>query len=414
MATYKQNSDGSITKTMASGATYNVGTNDPKWNSIANEAVGSGGSISGPISKTSSTPSSPAPSTGGQSSTVQTTPAATPQLAQNQVLGQAFNAGLTPTQFLGQDQPAAKVPLQEPYQFPFEQMWRDTIAAAPKYTPRSESELLTQSQQYAGLQIDPQLQALSKALAQLKQSADAERGSVDAAYSGLHDTSTRMLKDAEARALESAISRGGGRSGQVEWLTQKQQQPIMEQTTQAEVGKAAQLSAIANALALAERQGGETQQQLAERRGTLEASQLAGLRQLEHANATGDWQLQQQAVQNLAAMATQSNQFNQQLGFNMLPYTTLTEAQRQQQPIDWAQVMGQTSGAAPSLPSSGGSAVPLRSYATQAGASISYDPATKTVTINGKSYSPSALQSMGGQQKDGAWYLPESAIRGLI
>lgn len=52
MATYKQNSDGSIDKTLANGKTFNVNTNDPKWKSIAQEAATTGGL--GAIDKTPS------------------------------------------------------------------------------------------------------------------------------------------------------------------------------------------------------------------------------------------------------------------------------------------------------------------------------------------------------------------------
>ena len=55
MATYKQNADGSIDKTITGQngqpKTYNVNVNDPKWKSIAQEAVTVGG-IKGAIDKT--------------------------------------------------------------------------------------------------------------------------------------------------------------------------------------------------------------------------------------------------------------------------------------------------------------------------------------------------------------------------
>lgn len=49
MATYKQNPDGSLTKTLANGKSFVVSQNDDRFNRIANEAVGAGGSIKGPI-----------------------------------------------------------------------------------------------------------------------------------------------------------------------------------------------------------------------------------------------------------------------------------------------------------------------------------------------------------------------------
>ena len=58
LATYKVNPDGSITKKMASGAEYTVSKNDPRYQRVANEAVGAGGNIKGPISGGSSGSSS--------------------------------------------------------------------------------------------------------------------------------------------------------------------------------------------------------------------------------------------------------------------------------------------------------------------------------------------------------------------
>lgn len=49
MATYKQNPDGSLTKTLANGKSFVVSQNDDRFKRIANEAVGAGGSIKGPI-----------------------------------------------------------------------------------------------------------------------------------------------------------------------------------------------------------------------------------------------------------------------------------------------------------------------------------------------------------------------------
>jgi hypothetical protein len=60
------------------------------------------------------------------------------------------------------------------------------------------------------------------------------------------------------------------------------------------------------------------------------------------------------------------------------------------------------------------SPVPLRDYATQQGATVGYDPATKSVIINGKKYSTSQLQQLGGQLVNGSWMIPQSAINGLF
>lgn len=304
-------------------------------------------------------------------------------------------------------------PLKE-YLMPYEQMYRDALSQFPKYEPPSEQELAQQASQWANLQINPLLQAIDRSLEQARTAASSQRQEIEANYAGFEDTVNRMLQEAASRALESAIARGGGRSGAVEWLTNKQQAPIMEQATTEQAKKTAALNAIAQALALTEQQAGEKREQFAERLGTLEANRLAELRNLAQAQAVGNWQQVMDATRNLMQMATQAQQFGQQYSLNLLPYFELTEAQRQAQPLDWTQVMGQVPEATLPQTSSAAAAVPIRSYAAQRGASIDWDPATKEVIINGKRYSSSQLQNMGGYNQNGAWYIPESALAGLF
>jgi hypothetical protein len=299
------------------------------------------------------------------------------------------------------------------YLFPYEQAMRDVLASAPRYTPPSESELAQQARQWAELQINPQIQALQRAVEQARQAYEAQRQATESAYAGFEEQTSRMLQEAAQRALESAIARGGGRSGQVEWFTAQLQQPIAERAAQVQAERAARLADVANRLSLVEQQAREQEQQLQERLGQLEASRLAELRELAHATAVGDWQRVMQATQNLAALATQAQQFAQNYAASLLPYFALTEAQRQAQPLDWAQVMGEVP-AAPQPQATFSGAVPLRSYATARGAGIDYDPATGTVIINGRRYSASALQGMGGYLQNGSWYLPASVVDALI
>jgi len=53
-----------------------------------------------------------------------------------------------------------------------------------------------------------------------------------------------------------------------------------------------------------------------------------------------DWERAWNAAQNLASMANQQYQFQQQAALNWAPYFMTSEQFRQQVPIDWAQVMG--------------------------------------------------------------------------
>ncbi len=300
------------------------------------------------------------------------------------------------------------------YSLPYEQALRDLLASAPKYSAPSEEALLDQATQYANLQIDPAIEALKRVMEQNRLSADSQRDSINANYASFEDTANRMLQEAANAALESAISRGGGRSGAVEWLTNKQQAPVMEQMTNVQADRTARLNAIADALALSESQGNEQLQSYEERRGQLTSSQLEALRQLTQAQAQGNWQNMFNAVQSLSNAATQANQFAEQAALARLPYYAQTESERQNNLLNWTQLMGEVPSQLPGSSNTAGLVQPLRSYGTSRGANIDYDPNTDSVLINGRSYSNSQLQNMGGQRVNGSWYLPQSVVDALF
>jgi len=297
--------------------------------------------------------------------------------------------------------------------YPYEQLLRDLMAQMPSYKQPSQEELLQQAQLWAKLQVDPALQALSETLAKTKQALEAQKAQTEAQYAGVDQSVNRYMEEAAQKALESAISRGGGRSGQVEWYTSKLQQPIAEQYAKTQAEKAAALSDIAAKIALAEQQAAEQQKTLEQRRGELEANRLAELQNLAHATATGDWQRAFQAAQNLASLATQAQQWQMSYAANLLPYFTITEYERQTQPLQWAQTMGQVPETL-QQPTPTSYYVPLRQYASNYGASVDYDPSTGEVIINGRRYSPNYLRSIGGQIVNNAWQIPASAVNALL
>lgn len=316
-------------------------------------------------------------------------------------------------QYSPQDFAYAMQEALQQYSFPYEQALRDLISLAPSYEAPSEKELERQAREWAELQINPQLAELTRALEQAQQALGTRQQQVEASYAGMEEAVNRVMAEQAQRALESAIARGGGQSGAVEWLTSKLQQPIAEQFTSAQAQKAAELADIASRLSMFKEQAGTQKTQLQERLGQLEANRLAELRNLAQAQATGNWQQVMQSTQNLAQMATQAQQYAQQMAASMLPYYTMTEQQRQYQPINWAEMMGEIP-EAPSTGTGGGGAVPLRAFVGEQGGSIDYDPATGSVIINGRRYSSDVMESLGGSLQNGAWYLPESAVRSLM
>jgi hypothetical protein len=301
------------------------------------------------------------------------------------------------------------------YQMPYEQAYRDVISQAPIYNAPSEQELLSQAGTWAGLQIDPQVQALNDAIEKARLSAQTQEDKINANYASFDSSVDRMVQKAEQRALESAIARGGGRSGAVEWLSDQYAAPIMEQAATQQAGRTASLNSIANALALAEEQYRGQGTALEARRGELEAQRVSELQALAQAQASGNWERVATATQNLMNMATQAQQFNSQFATSLLPYFMPTVGQDMDYNLGLVGSFGEVPGSMSSdITNVSHSPVPLRDYATQQGATVGYDPATKSVIINGKKYSTSQLQQMGGQLVNGSWMIPQNAIDGLF
>lgn len=205
------------------------------------------------------------------------------------------------------------------YNFPYEQMLRDLTAQPSAYKPPSEQDMLAQSKQYAGLQVDPILSAISSRLAGARTSATNAKTATEAAYAGVPAQAQARLDEARRYALEDAISRNMGRSGVVNWSTAKLSAPILQQVTASEQEKAAKLSAIANELANAEAETGRLTQETETRRGTLESYRLNELQQLAQQMAAQEQQQKFNQGQTLSNYGQQANLAQQQLLAQLIP-----------------------------------------------------------------------------------------------
>lgn len=209
--------------------------------------------------------------------------------------------------------------LLQKYNFPYEKSLQDLMAQPSAYKAPSESEMLTQAQQYADLQISPLLSAIQSNLDKERANQASARSSVEAAYAGVPARTQAMLEEARNKATESAIARGMGRSGVVDWQTTKLSAPVMQQATEAEQEKAAKLAEIANTLAAAESGAMKQQQEATSRRGTLESAKLSDLRQQSQQMELQEQQAKWGQALNLANMAQQSSQAQQNLLMQLLP-----------------------------------------------------------------------------------------------
>lgn len=225
---------------------------------------------------------------------------------------------------------------------PFESALDDLIANMPRSPGMSGRDIRKAAERYAGLIIDPQELALQQYLEQLNASAASGRENIEAAYAGAEQSTGRLLADSEARARRDAVRRKGSRAGLLEYLMGEYGQPITEQFAQTQAQRAASLSDLERNLMMGQQQTGQRMEALGAQRGALQAQQEQALQDLMYSQQTGDWSRALGATQALMGAATQSNQFAQNLALSLLPYTELTESERQMFPLLWSQTMYQT------------------------------------------------------------------------
>ena len=196
----------------------------------------------------------------------------------------------------------------------------DIFYEAPSYKPLSEEEARSIAQNWANLQIDPQIQALQRAIENARTTANTQMSAINAAYAGIPAQTDRMLADARNYALESAIARGGGRSGVVNWETEKRTTPIMQQAQQYEAEKAAKLAGVTDWLANAITQGEQRQLDLEGRRGDLTQQYIQDLMMYGEDRARANWQAVMNAGLALNAADQNAYQFDTSALLNLIPY----------------------------------------------------------------------------------------------
>lgn len=298
------------------------------------------------------------------------------------------------------------------YYVPYEKELQDLIRDYPKYTPLSQSEIESQANNYANLQIDPQLTALSQSLRNAIAAANSQKGEINAAYSGVGTTADRLLGDAQKQGEISAVARGGGRSGAVEYTVGQLKQPIMEQVTQAEADKAAKLSSVAEYMTNAQTTYDEKSESLEAQRGRLVAQQLAAIKELDYAKQIGSADAILAATERLSAVTNARNQFDNTLLQSYSDMMGEVPGEVTERPV----ITGSNNS---SVNNDSGSQVGLRGYIESKGGTVDFtspdgSAMNGTVTINGKSYSASQLMQKGATLKNGSWYIPESVLRGMM
>jgi len=277
---------------------------------------------------------------------------------------------------------------------------------APDIPRLSRDEMLTQAQNMANLQIDPIIQALMRDKEDYLGSYESSKRNIEAAYAGVPQETDRLLAQAQEQGTESAIARGGGRSGAVEYTVGKLKEPVMLRAIQLEGEKAAKLASLEESLDLFMKQYGDKVAELEGRRGQLTTAIFDQLNSSD-----------QQLALELAKMAENRYGVDMQTTLGLLPYFMNTKLEDDKLVLDWTKTMGQVPQYGPGEKVSMGDLdqiVGLRQYAENAGMDVGWDPATGNVFIGSQSYTPAQLKDMGAQMVNDRWQIPQSKIDELL
>lgn len=277
---------------------------------------------------------------------------------------------------------------------------------APDIPRLSRDEMLTQAQNLANLQIDPIIQTLMRGKEDYLGSYESSKRNIEAAYAGIPQERDRLLKQAQDLGTESAIARGGGRSGAVEHGVGKLQESVMAKSMQVDAEKAAKLASLEEGLDLFMKQYGDKVAELEGRRGQLTT---AIFDQLNNSD--------QQLALELAKMAENRYGVDMKTTLSLLPYFMNTKLEDDKLVLDWTKTMGQVPQYGPGEKVSMGDLnqiVGLRQYAENAGIDVGWDPATGNVFIGSQSYTPAQLKGMGAQLVNDRWQIPQSKIDELL
>ena len=309
--------------------------------------------------------------------------------------------------------------------YPYQEFLEQLMANQPTRDVQTWDQIMQRSREHANLIFDPQVSALTRTVEQQRQAAAAQRAAVEAAYGTVEARTRRLLDDAQARALESAVARGGGRSGAVEWLMERLQAPILEHQQQAEESRVAKTMGITDALTLNERQIAERAQELEGLRGRTAAQQAQAMQEVVYAQQTGDWQRAFDAARTLSAKTTGAANQAQATALALLPYVMPTWEGQEDAARQLAIALGQTPrqpGAGggvqgqPSAVQTPGQPVPVRQYVESAYGPqyIGFDSARQEVIIGNYRIAVNRLSEYGGFLRNGQAHLPQSVIDRLM
>lgn len=203
---------------------------------------------------------------------------------------------------------------------PFLQQAADILAQTPVYQPLTEEQLTQQAQQYGSLQVQPRLDAINRALEQAQTDAATQRQQIEASYASAPAALSAASEEARSRALESAIARGAGRSGVVDWQAAQIGEEQQRQLGQLEAERTARLGGVTEQLGSLQRQLGQEQSSIATQQGMAAAQYLAELRDLGYSRSAQAVQDKVDAYNRLAGTDIAGRSEANRYALGALPY----------------------------------------------------------------------------------------------
>ncbi len=300
------------------------------------------------------------------------------------------------------------------------------LAAIQKMIPTQSSvnvpssdQITSLANQYAKLQVDPQLTALQNQLSTAQTQEQGQLAQIQAANSQLPNQAQTMLTKARQQAMNDAAARGAGTSGVYDYDYTQLSEPVMEQVNQANAQSTAAQQAAINQLGTTQQNISTQQGNLATQQGQIASQYAENLNEYYTAAQNQDYQSMMNSALNLLALQLQAATSGSVVGGTGGSGATTgnTGSTGTTPAITGNTGTPSTGNTQTSTPTTGTSpTTSLATAVTAAGGTISWDPTTGNVTINGKVYTPTQLQRMGGylDPTSNHWYLPQSVISSLL
>jgi len=151
-----------------------------------------------------------------------------------------------------------------------------------QYEPLTPEQKQQRAANYRQIFEAPQQQAIDRRVQQAQTDADSRAQQIQANYAAYENQLNRQQAHQRSHDLESAVARGAGRSGVVNYDSRRRQEHFSELMAAEMARKHGELRGVRDQLDLVQRQAPVERQQLAEQASRLHAQELQRLQDLDY------------------------------------------------------------------------------------------------------------------------------------